>query len=102
MLLQPIIENSIKHGISKNEGGGTLEIRAFRDEETLILEVIDDGPGIAGIRGKASDDFIPSGVGISNIRNRLSELYGDNYELSFANVAPRGLSVKVRIPNERR
>ena len=102
MLLQPIIENSIKHGISKNERGGKLEIHAFRDKETLIIEVIDDGPGIAGIKEQASDYFIPSGVGISNIRNRLSELYGDNYELSFANVAPRGLSVKVRIPNERR
>ncbi len=100
MLLQPIIENSIKHGISKNEKGGKLKIHAFKDQDTLVLEVIDDGPGISGIEEQSSDDFIPSGVGISNIRNRLRELYGDYYELSFANATPRGLCVKVRIPNE--
>ena len=102
MLLQPIIENSIKHGISKNEMGGTLKIRAFKDQDSLVLEVIDDGPGIVGIEEQASEELIPSGVGISNITNRLRELYGDNYKLSFANVTPRGLSVKVRIPNETR
>ena len=102
MLLQPIIENSIKHGISKNEKGGTLRINAVKDQDSLVLEVIDDGPGILGIEEQSSDDFVPSGVGISNIRNRLRELYGNNYELIFGNVVPRGLSVKVKIPNESR
>ena len=101
MLLQPIIENSIKHGISKNEEGGTLQIKAREVQDSLVLEVIDDGPGILGIDSKNSDEFVPTGVGISNIRNRLRELYADTYELSFTNVTPSGLSVKVRIPNER-
>ena len=100
MVLQPLIENSIKHGISKNEKGGTLQIKAREVEDSLVLEVIDDGPGILGIGSRSCDKFVPTGVGISNIRNRLRELYGDNYELRFTNVTPNGLSVQVRIPNE--
>ena len=100
MVLQPLIENSIKHGISKNEKGGTLQIKAREVQGSLVLEVIDDGPGISGIDGRNSDKFVPTGVGISNIRNRLRELYGETYELRFTNVTPNGLSAQVRIPNE--
>jgi sensor histidine kinase YesM len=100
MVLQPLIENSIKHGISKNQEGGTLTIKAYKDQDSLILQVIDNGPGISGIDGKTSNEFVASGVGINNIRNRLEQLYDNNYELSFSNVSPRGLSVTMRIPNE--
>ena len=100
MVLQPLIENSIKHGISKNQEGGTLTIKAFKDQDSLILQVIDNGPGISGIDGKTSNEFVASGVGINNIRNRLEQLYDNNYELSFSNVSPRGLSVTMSIPNE--
>ena len=86
MLLQPIIENSIKHGISKNEEGGTLQIKARKVQDSLVLEVIDDGPGILGIDSKNSDEFVPTGVGISNIRNRLRDLYGETNDLRFSNV----------------
>tara|TARA_B100000683_G_scaffold55454_1_gene53078 strand:- start:448 stop:861 length:414 start_codon:yes stop_codon:yes gene_type:complete len=100
MVLQPLIENSIKHGISKNQEGGTLTIKAYKDQDSLILQVIDNGPGISDIDGKTSNEFVASGVGINNIRNRLEQLYDNNYELSFSNVSPRGLSVTMRIPNE--
>jgi len=102
MVLQPLIENSIKHGISKNQKGGVLTIKAFREQDSLILQVIDNGPGISGIDRQMSDEFVASGVGINNIRNRLEQLYDNNYQLSFINVAPRGLSVTMRIPNENR
>ena len=62
--------------------------------------MIDNGPGISGIDEKTSNEFVASGVGINNIRNRLEQLYDNNYELSFSNVSPRGLSVTMRIPNE--
>ena len=100
MVLQPLIENSIKHGISKNQEGGTLTIKASRDNDLLVLQVIDNGPGISGIDGQMSNEFVASGVGISNIRNRLDQLYDKKYELSFSNASPRGLSVTMRIPNE--
>ena len=69
-------------------------------QDSLILQVIDNGPGISVIGGKTSNEFVASGVGINNIRNRLEQLYDNNYELSFSNVSPRGLSVTMRIPNE--
>tara|TARA_B100000686_G_scaffold310185_1_gene352786 strand:- start:1071 stop:2156 length:1086 start_codon:yes stop_codon:yes gene_type:complete len=100
MLLQPIIENSIKHGISKNENGGTITIKAYKKETSLILEVIDDGPGIGNIGVESEKGPLLSGVGISNIRNRLQEIYSDNHELIFSNIQPSGLSVMVIIPYE--
>ena len=102
LLLQPIIENSIKHGISKAEEGGTIAIAAKKVEgDRLLIEVIDDGPGVP-VNEIAGQEFQPSkGVGISNIRNRLQEIYGESYELIFTNAEPRGLRVTILIPYER-
>ena len=102
LLLQPIIENSIKHGISRAEDGGTIAIVAKKEEgDRLLIEITDDGPGVSDkeISGQV---FQPSkGVGISNIRNRLQEIYGENHELRFTNAEPHGLKVTVLIPYER-
>lgn len=98
MLLQPIIENSIKHGISKSETGGTITISAWKEERHLILEVTDDGPGLASIDPAQNELSLSTGVGVSNIRNRLLEIYGKDHELSFHNARPHGLTVKVKIP----
>ena len=102
LLLQPIIENSIKHGISKSEDGGIIAITAQRKEgNRLLIEVIDDGPGVPD-NEIIGQKFQPSkGVGISNIRNRLQEIYGESYELIFTNAEPRGLRVTILIPYER-
>ena len=102
LLLQPIIENSIKHGISKSEDGGIIAITAQRKEgNRLLIEVIDDGPGVP-VSEISGHEFQPSkGVGISNIRNRLQEIYGESYELRFTNAEPHGLKVTVLIPYER-
>lgn len=100
MLLQPIIENSIKHGISKVESGGTITIRANRDDDRLVIEVCDDGPGVQN-RGAPEEEFaLSNGVGVSNIRNRLQEIYGSRHTLEFLPVEPHGLSVRVTIPYE--
>lgn len=100
MLLQPIIENSIKHGISKVESGGTIAIRAHREDDTLSIAVSDDGPGLDK-RDQLSEQLsLSSGVGVSNIRNRLAEIYGDRHQLEFIDVVPHGLTVKVVIPYE--
>ncbi|MFN3162012.1 MAG: sensor histidine kinase [Pseudohongiellaceae bacterium] len=100
MLLQPIIENSIKHGISKVEAGGTIAICAHREGEQLIIEVSDDGPGISAEETPGKEFFLSTGVGVSNIRNRLQEIYGDDHQLEFLRTDPHGLTVKVVIPYE--
>lgn len=97
MLLQPIIENSIKHGISKNEAGGTIAIKSRKKGRLLTLEVSDDGPGLVSSDSEKNLS-LSKGVGISNIRNRLQEIYGNEHELMFSNAEPNGLSVTVVIP----
>jgi two-component system, LytTR family, sensor kinase len=97
MLLQPIIENSIKHGITRVESGGTISIKARKKGRLLILEVTDDGPGLSEEDHDAKLS-LSKGVGISNIRNRLEEIYGNDHELVFTNAEPSGLTVMVVIP----
>jgi sensor histidine kinase YesM len=98
MLLQPIIENSIKHGISKSESGGTITISAYRDGDKLVLEVKDDGPGVVDIQKVDAAFDLSKGVGISNIRNRLQGIYAEEHSLAFSNAQPSGLIVRVVIP----
>ena len=98
MLLQPIIENSIKHGVSKSESGGTITISVQRDGDKLVLEVRDDGPGVVDIQRVDATFDLSKGVGISNIRNRLQGIYGEEHSLTFSNAQPSGLIVRVVIP----
>ena len=101
MLLQPIIENSIKHGISKAEQGGTIRIQAHRIEENLEIKVTDDGPGLTADQLNDKEFSFSTGVGVSNIRNRLQQIYNDKHRLEFINETPHGLTVKVVIPYDR-
>ena len=97
MILQPLIENSIKYAISKAVDGGFIRISSHKHNKNLVLTVTDDGPGIEGERTK--DALVLSkGVGISNIRNRLDEIYGGDYEFTFKDAQPSGLTVTVVIP----
>jgi len=101
LLLQPLIENCIKHGLSKNESGGTIRVSAIVVNGLLSLEVTDDGPGLSADAELTEEIASSSGVGISNIRNRLNEIYSSNHKLVFSNVHPHGLTVRVEIPYER-
>jgi len=99
MLLQPLIENSIKHGLSRLEEGGRISIAARVDADQLILTVADNGPGIPEA---LLDDSLSrfTGVGLMNVRNRLKEMYGANQEFTFANGDPAGCLATVTLPFE--
>jgi len=101
MLLQPLIENSIKYAISQSETGGTIQISARVQEDVLLLEVADDGPGLPNLDEDSEGSVLSQGVGISNIRNRLAEIYSHQYQLIFSNADSGGLIVTVEIPYER-
>jgi len=101
MLLQPLIENSIKYAISQSESGGTIRISAQVREVTLVLQVADDGPGLPMLDGESDGSAFSAGVGISNIRNRLQEIYSDKHKLIFSNADSGGLIVTVEIPYDR-
>lgn len=91
LILQPLVENAIKHGIAKRAQGGAVRIAAFRSNGRLSLSVYNDGPNLPAKWESRS------GIGISNLRTRLHSLYGDGYELSLRNQGP-GVEVAVSVP----
>ena len=88
LVLQPLVENAVRHGIAPRAPGGRIDVSARLDRDTLIIEVCDDGPGSESIR---------EGVGISNTRARLAHLYGPAATLELGNV-PAGFRARLRIP----
>ena len=92
LILQPMVENAIKHGIAKRDQGGAVRILASRSNGMLTLSVYNDGPGLS-----AAAEKLHSGIGISNMRTRLQSLYGDAFELNMHN-QDRGVEVSVSMP----
>ena len=99
LLLQPLIENAIKHAVAKRIEGGRLAISARRDGDTLELRVADDGPGSPKFEPGAS--IGGNGVGLANTRQRLQVLYGGRQTFSASNLAGgHGCEILVRLPFE--
>jgi signal transduction histidine kinase len=93
-LLQPLVENAIRHGIERVPGGGTLAVIGRRDDTRLRLEVRDDGAGLNAPR-RASDG---SGLGVRTTRERLKHLYGDGQTFELVPLTPRGTTAIVTLP----
>jgi signal transduction histidine kinase len=93
LILQPMVENAIKHGIAKRAHGGVIRIAASRLNGVLTLRVYNDGPALS----LASENAAP-GIGIANIRTRLQSLYGDAFELSLRNHCTGGVEACVSVP----
>jgi two-component system, LytTR family, sensor kinase len=98
LLLQPLTENAIRHGLERSAGRGRLRIAASRDGESLLLQVIDNGRGMA----RAELDAANHGVGLSNTRSRMARLYGNAARLTLSQNQGRGVVVTIRLPLERR
>ena len=96
MILQPIVENGIKHGITGRKGGDLIEITAGRHGERLWLQVNDNGGGLQVGTLRA----LRTGVGLSNTRDRLDCLYARHYRLEFSD-RHGGLAVLIEIPFQR-
>lgn len=94
LILQPIVENALKHGLSKIAGTGRLRIRAKSAGGKLFLRVLDNGPGIAsGGRPKLKE-----GIGITNTRRRLHQAYGRDHIFSISNADGGGCQVTIELP----
>jgi signal transduction histidine kinase len=92
LLLQPLVENAVQHGIMPREDGGTLRIEARRVGEHLLLRIADDGPG------PPAPVDASGGVGLSNTRARLQSLYGDNHRFALERADGGGCVVRIEIP----
>src|SRR5207244_11122849 len=95
MILQPLVENSIKHGLSRKVGTGTIIIRSWRERGRAVIEVEDDGMGMVLAR---LDQPMSSGIGLANVRERLQVIYGVTYQLRLTSEPGRGLRACIEVP----
>jgi sensor histidine kinase YesM len=95
LVLQPLVENAIRHGVAPNARPGRITVSAEREHHDLVLQVLDNGDGLPPERLMA----LNRGVGLDNTRARLGHLYRDRFEFTFSNL-DRGFCVTIRIPFE--
>jgi len=95
MLLQPIVENSLKHGLAPRLEGGRIFLRTFNRDSRLHIEIEDNGVGI-------SEEKLPhvyvEGIGLSNVRERLRVLYGTDFHLDIASHEGQGTKIRIDVP----
>ena len=95
MMLQPLVENSIKHGLAQKLGEGRVTIRSLREGDHAIIDVIDNGIGI----GPAEAGRVKgTGIGLRNVNERLRVIYGANYQLQLDSVPGQGTCARIVIP----
>ena len=95
MILQPIIENSIKHGLASKVDGGTVRIRTWLDGSKLNICIEDDG---VGIEESKLDSLFESGIGVSNVNERLRVLFGPRYRMVIESRPGQGTQTLMEIP----
>jgi len=94
LLLLPLVENAVRHGVSASSRAGKLMIAADLAGDRLILTVGDDGPGFA------NGHYSGTGLGLRLTRERLARIYPDNHSLAISQADPTGTVVTVEIPAE--
>lgn len=103
IILQPLVENAIYHGIRNIEGIGTIQLTGIRKENGILLQVIDNGVGMSQeeIEQMYSEDRVSvqgSGIGVHNVDLRIKLHYGDSYGLHFESEVGKGTTVNVWLP----
>jgi LytS/YehU family sensor histidine kinase len=93
LILQPIVENSMKYAIDPSEDGGSVTVSASVEGDQLYLSVADTGPGIDDL-----NKDVGRGIGLRNTLERLRALYDESYSFNATNRAPSGLEVRIGLP----
>lgn len=95
MLLQPLIENSIRHGLDSRLEGGEIRLRTARLDSRLVIEVEDNGVGMDQER---LEEIYQTGIGISNVNERLKVLYGKDFAMRIESLPGLGTTIRIEIP----
>jgi two-component system LytT family sensor kinase len=95
MILQPLVENSIKHGLGRKLGEGRITIRSSRSAGSMVIEVLDNGVGLPQTRMEAESEH---GIGLRNVNERLRVIYGAPYQLKLHSLPGEGTSARIEIP----
>jgi len=95
MLLQPIVENAIKHGLAPRLAGGQIRLRTQRRDGRLSIQIEDNGLGMSAER---LAEVYGGGIGISNVHERLRLLYGDQFEMDIRSREGEGTQIRIEIP----
>jgi two-component system LytT family sensor kinase len=98
MLLQPLVENSIKHGLAPKIGEGRILIRSSRQDGHTIIDIIDNGVGVTRGFPEAPNVTPGSGIGLQNVNERLRVIYGANYQLQLDSMPGGGTCARIVIP----
>lgn len=101
LLLQPLVENAIRHGLEPRPQGGTVRVSAQREDTDLVLTVRDDGAGLAAPATMAPLPAANGGFGLTQVRERLQTLYGERARFDLAIVAQGGTLATLRLPLDR-
>ena len=97
LILQPLVENAILHGIGTHKENDVISINAFLDDRHLVLEVCNG----SGALDDATETLLSRGVGLANTRARLQELYGEGQTMQLINLTPCGVCIRLAIPARR-
>ena len=95
MLLQPLVENSIKHGISGKIEGGAITMRTRSNGGRLVVELEDDG---VGIPESELSNILNKGIGVTNLKERLKVLYNGDYRMMIDSQPGRGTRIEIEVP----
>ena len=100
LILQPLVENAVRHAIEPQEAGGQIELRSVRDNGRLVLQVSDNGPGLTPetANGAAASDATREQIGLKNTRERLRKLYGESQQFDLTGNAMGGVTARLSIP----
>ena len=93
LLLQPLVENAVRHGIAVSSAAGRIRVQGRRDADRLVIEIEDDGPGFANDATSRG-----TGTGLANTRARLEQLFGDAQRLDIGRSNGRGTHIRIEIP----
>ena len=97
LVLQPLVENALYHGIKEKEGQGHIKITVQKQDSGLVIRIEDDGVGFQDVADSSQSQLKRGGVGLQNVDQRLKLHFGDNYQMKIDSTSPKGTKVEIYI-----